>query len=71
MMAQVTFSELRDDRVRFDASFQDLPILTRNLIMNRYREDPACMKQSYAKQNSQEQAVVSVQFVLGLHDLSL
>lgn len=48
-MAPVTFSELRDDRGRFDARFQDLPILTRNLIMNRYRDDPAYMKQSYRR----------------------
>lgn len=46
-MAPVSSSELRDDIACFNADFYDLPILTQNQIMNRYREDPACITQKY------------------------
>ena len=47
MMAPVTFSALRDDCDLFDRRYQDLPILTRNLIWHRYKNDSACLRQSY------------------------
>lgn len=46
-MAPITFSELRDDRARFNTRYQDLPILTRNLIIHRYKNDWTCLKHSY------------------------
>ncbi len=73
-MAPVTFSELRDDRDVFDIRYQDLPILTRNLILHRYKNDTACLGLRYREgtdlaSNTQPSAtILSWIYTRSVHD---